>query len=180
MIDITNMLVGQEVFVLASDELTRAVANKREFHIYDSVEDLTEGLKGIPTDLADDLRVVHGVLTRATTLPSDLNGKTAFVIAISNLDEEDGYMVEAGDTVEHVEDTVTDALTSGICGMYDIEIDYIFVVYGYELSIILSVNDDDVDDEVIDTCHQIAEEVDEILTRNSGELGELVVTPDGD
>lgn len=171
MINVLNMLVGQEVFVVASDESTHAsIVKERTLYVCDSAEELREKMKELETCDGDELRVIHGVLTHAAALPSDLCEKTAFVLIANAMDEEDGYLVEAGDTVEHIEGTVTDVLKNGVGELDNVEIEEMFVVYGYELQIVLCFNDDDMDEEILDSCHQIAEEAETVYDRNQSEL----------
>jgi len=171
MIEVLNMMVGQEVFVIASDEQSHNAADtSREFHICDSIEDLREKMKDLEVQDVDELRVVHGVLTHAAALPPDLKDRTAFVLVASPLDDEDGFMVESGDTLEHVEESVRELIEHGIGYCYDLEIEQIFVVYGYELTIVLSINDDDIDEETLDSCHQVADAAESVFDQNKLEI----------
>lgn len=171
MTEALNMLVGQEIFVVASEESFHNVhASQREFHVFDNVEELQEKMGELDVNDADEYRVIHGVLTHAAALPTDLKDRTAFVLVIDEADEENGYMVEAGDTVEHVEDSVKDIIENGIGHLYDAEIEQVFVVYGYELTITLSINEDDLDEEVLDACHRVAEAADSVFDENRAEI----------
>ena len=151
--------------MVASDESMHNSMQK-VFKIFESLEDLVEGLATFDVNDADDIRVVHGVMSSAEFLPNDFKSKTAFVVAVDAIDEKNSILVEAGDTPEHVEDSVSDLIRSGIGDINRLEIDDLFVIYGYELPLILSVNAEDVDDEVIDVCHQIEEEVNEVMAEN--------------
>jgi len=69
-----------------------------------------------------------------------------------------------------VEESVRELIEHGIGYCYDLEIEQIFVVYGYELTIVLSINDDDIDEETLDSCHQVADAAESVFDQNKLEI----------
>jgi hypothetical protein len=166
MIDVLNMLLGEEVFIAASDESKHEAALDRIFKVFDTLPELMEGLKNIDAEF-EDIRVVHGVITPAEALPSDIEDISAFVVVANPLDDQDGFLIDAGDTTDHIEYAVTDVIDNGIAYTHDIDIDYIFVLYGYELSLVFTVDEDEVDDETIDSCKKVAEKAKKIFKEST-------------
>ena len=159
---ITEML-GKEVFVLASDETYHAATCvSRQFFIFDSIEDLRDKLSEISANEADDLKLVHGVLSSASVLPLDFDDRTAYVIVANPLEDEDCFLVEGGDTTKHIEEEVTDVMKFGIGDFFHAGIEDVFVLYGYEIPIGLGVPDDELDEEIIDSCLKVAHDVNEL------------------
>jgi hypothetical protein len=60
-----------------------------------------------------------------------------------------------------------------------IDIDNIYILYGYQLQVCLSVKDEDIDDEVIDVCQKIADETEEVNTACRKEITKKFVNAYG-
>ena len=148
--------VGKEIYLVAGgeDEETGDV------HAFETWGDLIEHLKTLTPIVDQETRVFHGILTVGEIIPSSFRGKSAFIICLDPYEDLKGNVVES-----------TDGSPAGLAGEIKnimnlggpisdarIGIDDIFVLYGYQIETCLSVNDDDLDEEIIATCREIAVE----------------------
>jgi hypothetical protein len=163
------MLLDQDVFIVASDETFHGSdeVDNREFHVYDSEDDLREGLADLDIVVGDQIRVFHGVLAMAEALPSDLHDRNAYVVVAPNWTD-DAFVVDAGITLEFLEETVTEIISKGIGGLHGLDIDDIYILYGYELSVTLSIDEDDFDEETLEGCRVLSAEAEEIRVNKEG------------
>lgn len=121
-----------------------------ELGIYKSFEDLVEYLATKTANINSDIRVLHGVLTSATTIPQDFCGRQAYILVSTK----DGY----GITMDSDSDNDCVELASEIEKLLSEEetelhsIEDVFILYGYEINVILSVDEGDVDEEMMKMC----------------------------
>ena len=141
-----DKFIGQEVFILADAE------DEDDHHLFitNSSEKMEEKLRGMDLSMAEDIRVLNGILTLAEFLPASLKNKTAYIIHVGKYES---FAVETGCCYP-------EELASEIELQVDKEqadINEIYVLYGYEMSLCLSINPESFDEEAIDTCKGIAE-----------------------
>ena len=163
-----NDLLHKEVFVLGPDE---DVALSTETLMFETFEALAEHMKTMPVSMDDDLRILHGYLTSAKTLPSIMRGKKAYIIIedSDNQGETKIVEVEPSARIEGLSQEITEIIKDDF-NMTDI--DHVYVLYGYVINIILAPDDEDLDDEVKETCEEISKEVEQIVARNKRYLRE--------
>lgn len=164
--------INKEIFVVAEDEM-----NTVEIIIYDEIIGVMEHLQTLSPVDDPNTKVYHGILTSAEVLPSSTKGKKCFILVIDlatgfenvplegcifESDCEEDISVLAGE-IEHI-------VNDNEYVTFAIDIENLFVLYGYPVEITLGVSDDEVDDEVIDTCKKIAEEIKQI--RQKVDLGD--------
>ena len=129
---------------------------------------LVEYLKRLTTSLDYDAVVLHGVLTKAASIPRNLRGKKAFIILEDIYNADQALVLEAGVQSDKGLAEKINALIDGddkhLAPLpwrnyaVDIDIDDVYILYGYEVSVILSLDEEEIDDEVIDTCKKIAKD----------------------
>ncbi len=156
--------INKEVFVVAEDEM-----NTVEIGVYDDVVDVIEHLQTLDPLNDVNTKVYHGVLTKADVLPSSSKGKKCFILVIDlttgfadapiegcafESDCENDVSILAGE-IEHI-------VNDNEYVTFPIEIENLFVLYGYSMDVTLGINDDEVDDEIIDTCKKVVEETKQI------------------
>lgn len=136
---------------------------------FGSLEELVYYMKEEVNPTTDsELHVLHGILSSADTLPGDLKGKNAFVV-IEDSEIEDAGLIMS-DSFENTKSLVniierTENKPLGVITL--VNIDNIYVLYGYELKIVMTVDEDDVDEEIIDVCKEVAGEAEESRERNA-------------
>ena len=156
--------IGVEIFLVAEDEISYS-----EIEIYDNYVDLLEYLSVLEPEINCSTKVYHGVLTTAKVLPSNIHGKKCYIAVLDIVYTKAraqlvGYIFESDcdGQIEILADEIERLMKSKGIISFSIDINNIFVLYGYELETCLSVNQENLDDEVVDTCKKIAKEIEEI------------------
>ena len=144
-----------EVYVVGADH---TVAAGGELTVCGSFETLLDYLKTKNVSINSDLRVLHGVLTSAKTIPADFKNRQPFVL-LQDPDSEDHGVLLDPDTENDCKELALEIemmLESEEIASFFFEIDNVYILYGYELSLTLSVDEDDLDEEIISDCIEIA------------------------
>ncbi len=167
-----NYYLNKEIFLIAEDEMITA-----ELTVHDEMAGVIERMQLLNPIDNIDTKLYHGVLTSAEVLPSSTRGKKCFILVI-NLDSGDegglleGCVFESDceDNVEVLAGEIEHIVRDNEYVTFPINIGNMFVLYGYALEVTLGVADDEIDEEIIDTCTKIAEEVKQI--RQEIDLGD--------
>ena len=122
-------------------------------------EDLLSHLKTKNASIDSDLRILHGVLTSAQSIPSDLKGRQPFIILKDPNVHDQGILLDsaADDDCKELAAEIERMLESEEVASFFFEIDHVYVLYGYELSLTLAADEDELDEEIISACLEIAE-----------------------
>jgi hypothetical protein len=152
-----SQYVGKEVFLVVGgeDEETGDIG------VFETWGDLLEQLKTLTPTTDAETRVFHGILTLGEFIPSSFHGKSVFIICIDPYEDARGNIIEStggcpADLAEEVSDIMK---IGGPLSDMKIDIDDIYILYGYQLDTCLSINDEALDEEVIATCREIADEI---------------------
>jgi len=149
--------VGKEVYVVVGSEDEEL----SDIGIFETWGGLIEQLKTLTPTSDPETRIFHGILTSGEVIPSSFRGKSAYVICFDPYEESRGCVAESGSTgPDGLAEEIRNVMTLGgpISDMR-ICIDDIYILYGYQLDVCLSVNDEDIDEEIISTCREIADEI---------------------
>jgi len=153
MITIDKKYLLKTVFIVVGDEEDEF----SEIKIMEDVSVLLYHLSSIRPPGTDSIRVFHGVLCSSKYLPSSLNGKSVFVVNIDPNDMERGNVIEAAsDDVCELATVIELAVNNS--ASHDIDIDDIYLLYGYQIETCLSIDEDDLDEEEIESSKIIANE----------------------
>jgi len=158
---ILNRHIGREVFIVGLD----GDLDTGEIGCFDSLNELNEYISSLSPVSEDNLVAVHGVLTQAEYIPPDI-GRSAFIIVADPQDS-------AGGAIINLEDTRMENLISGIENLFGdndspyegLEIDNVFILYGYELNLGFCVREDQVDESIFDECEKVATVAEEMRKR---------------
>jgi len=146
----------KEVYVVGTD---CAVTISGELTVCGSFESLLNHLKTKNVSINSDLRVLHGVLTSAKSIPKDFKDKQPFLLLEDPDSKEHGIVRDAdADSCEELATEIMTILDSEEVASFFFEIENVYILYGYELSLAMSVDDDDLDEDIIETCIEVAEE----------------------
>lgn len=155
-----NHILGKEIFIVTGLEEEDETS---EIFITEELVSLKAYLSYLDA-LVDEVRVLHGVLTPAKSLPPSFRGKSVFLVAIDPSSMKTGYVIESSSTTPHdlardIESVVQlgGPFDSAVAGIEDL-----FVFYGYQLGLGFTINEDEMDDEIIDTCQKLAEDADAV------------------
>ena len=147
-----------EVFVVCGDE----DQDVGPLFIADNWDDLDVHLKSLIPDVDAGTRVFHGIVTPAQFLPDNMYGKSAFVICQDPDDPEKGCVVEAScDTSDELAEDISKTLDYGAIHLFTSELDIedIFILYGYQIQTCICCDEDELDEEVIEACEMIGTQV---------------------
>jgi hypothetical protein len=157
-----SQYTGKEVFIVAGGEDEET----GDIDVFEDWEGLVEKLKTLSPTSDPETRVFHGVLTLGEFLPSSFHGKSAFIICFDPYEDKKGSITEStGDSSMGLAEEISNIMSLGgpISDM-KINIDDIYILYGYQLDSCLSVNDEEIDEEIISTCNEIAAEIETAKT----------------
>lgn len=145
----------EEVYVVAPDSNASASGYVK---VFKSFEDLLAHLKSKNPGLTSDLRVVHGVLTPAEVIPSDMRERLAFLVIEDPTKPGDGILLDADVDNDYKElaERIEEVLENEDVADFYFEVEDIFIMYGYELNLVLSVNEDELEEKTIEVCKEIA------------------------
>ncbi len=157
---IIDRYIHNEIYVVAGSEDD----DNTDIYITADWGDLMGHLGEMNPDTEEGVRVFHGILTTAEFLPSSFRGKSIFVICFDHNDPVKGYCVESGaDTPDALADELTSLLNFGDSIIpTTCDIDDFYILYGYQITTCISVREDVIDEEIIDTCKKISAETEAV------------------
>jgi hypothetical protein len=155
------IILNKEIYLVVDDFDTNLKAR-----LTSSIEDLHDHLILLEPEDHPDIKVIHGVITKAKYIPGDMKGQKCFIMIldpgcfIDSLDLECTVMEsDSGGDSDVLAEEIEDLMDSSSHLMYIPDIDDVFIIYGYTMEIGLCVNMDSVDEECIDTCERVAVEI---------------------
>jgi len=146
----------REVFIIGTDN---TMVSDGELEICETFEDLLTFLKRKNAMVDSDLRVIHGVITPATAIPRDLQSRNVFFLIKDPTDESRAVLKDSDSEDDFIElaDEIEKMLGSEEIASFLFEIEDVYIVYGHELTLALTVDEDDLDEEIIASCLEIGE-----------------------
>jgi hypothetical protein len=153
-----SQYIGKEVFIVIGSEDDET----GDINAFEDWGSLMEFLKKLTPTVDPETRVFHGILTPGEFIPSSFHGKSAFIVCIEPCEDSKGNIIEStGESPTGLAEEIVNIMNIGgpASGM-KINIEDIYVLYGYQLETCLSVDDDDIDEEIIAVCSEIASEID--------------------
>jgi len=157
-----NAMTGEEVFLIGYD----GQQDTGELAAYEGIDDALEYLKSCNPETEQNLMVLHGILTHARALPSSLDDvRDKIWIVVVNPND-----IEAGGIWKSESGTDLDALASEVEFLVlnkspidePMDIEDVYILYGYQLELGLAVNEEDVDESYIRDCEDVAKEAHEL------------------
>lgn len=167
---------NKEIFLAYSEESNDKQGATVEIYITTELLTMVEYLKRLTPSLDYDVVVLHGVLTKASNIPQNLRGKKAFIILEDIYSQDQAFLIEAGvktdkELAEKVSSLIDDNTQSPIPIPWkehpmSVEIEDVYILYGYVVSVILSLDEEELDEEIVDTCKKIADDAKSIGVLN--------------
>lgn len=165
---------NKEIFIVYDGEQSD-LDSAIEIYITSDFTKLIKYIKNLVPNLDFGIKVLHGILTKAYTLPKNLRGKKAFIIV------NDAYNINSVTTIEESDAQSDEDLANAIdvaLTTYTVdyitsaEIENVYILYGYELPIVMAIDEEELDEEIINTCQKVANDVKqiELLSRNETNL----------
>lgn len=139
--------LNKEVFIISVGEED----DECQICILEDISEVKDYLKALNSKLDGVVNVYHGVLSSAEFLPAELKNTTPFLVCLSPEGIETGYVIKISPPsierlVKEIESTVKNG---GDTSYYDIPIEYIQILYGYQLEICLTIDDEELEEETI-------------------------------
>ena len=130
-----------------------------ELACYDFFSGLKEHLTLISPDSEPGLMALHGVLTSAKFIPGEIPDVSVWIVLQNPDNEDEGCLIEASAEggPDVIAKEIENLLESIDCPVDNIDIDDVFLLYGYELNLGYGVNEDEIDDERLKECKQMTE-----------------------
>jgi len=130
----------------------------------ESFEELNAHLKTLSTSTETDLMVLHGIITSARYIPAEV-GRNVYIIVQDPDDPGSGciYETDYPDSDDLVA-LITEIVTLGDEHYKLIDIDNVYVMYGYEVSTGFSVDEGELDEELFEQCEEVVKHIKEAPT----------------
>lgn len=151
-----------EVFIMVSN-----ITGYQLIEIHAELFDVMESLNPKDINCSKNIKVVHGCLLPAAILPNNFNGIGGFIVV--NLPNTN-YGLFTGNAFYNSDELAT-AIQTTINHKCDIEIEDVFVLYGSEIPLTLSIAEDELDEELIERGCAIVREVKQI--KEKLEIGDV-------
>lgn len=158
---------NKEIFLVYNEEDNNK-GSPIEIYITSEFMELVDHINKLTPSLDFSIKILHGILTNASVLPKNLRGRSVFIIAddVSVLNHALILEPEA-QSDEDLAIAINSLLVHGKF-IKSLDIDNIYILYGYEISTILSLNEEEIDEEIIDTCQKIINDVNTVKLVMSG------------
>jgi hypothetical protein len=155
----------REIYVVGTDSAVSSAGG--ELTVCSSFESLLNHLKTKNVSINSDLRVLHGVLTSACSIPKDFRNRQPFLLIRDPEDNERGILLDAdSDGCRELAMEIEKVLGSEEIATFFIDIEHVYILYGYELNLALSVDEDDLDEEIIIDCIEVGDAARELNEDN--------------
>lgn len=113
------------------------------------------------------LRAFQGYLTDVNTIPGDLKGKTAYIVVEDPDEDNAGIIIDNSfDDPDFLAAEIEGLIGTSIGSVIIVSLENIFILYGHEMTISMSVSEEAVDEETMDVCKTLALDAMEIKERN--------------
>ena len=142
--------------------------------ITEQFEDVIDYLKQLQPEEHYETMVLHGFLSPADVLPSDLAGRECYILVLNPSCGIDGvglrgalFEVDTADEVDTLAEEIEEIINLDARGLlFAPEIEDIYVFYGYQATLGICVNEDDIEEENINRCKKVIEET-TVIRRSS-------------
>jgi hypothetical protein len=156
-----NDFVDRECFILYQEDDDCDAPS--EIFIEKTAEAIDSQCLNLTPGLDDGYKILHGVLVAAEYLPSNLKGRAIYIIFQDPVDESKALVYEStAGTPEALAKEIEKCLDNPVIFGPLLEIEHVFLMIGYEIQLCFAINFDDVDDERVYRCQQLADEIENV------------------
>lgn len=152
---INDASIGRELYIVGPDD----EGDQDEVIAFPTVKGLKRFLASMNALVENDLMVVHGVLTSARSIPDDVD-HSAYIIY---LDSGDGTGIGS---IRSVQEATPHGVEKAVEEIVELEmlesVDDVYILYGYEIPLCYTIDDEDVDEQILEECKHVAEKAKEI------------------
>lgn len=162
--------LGEEVYTLSRSPLTSVVG---PLEIFKNTHDVQEYLQANTVVEEGELRLMHGILSTALSIPKSIPAPLEIFILLPNAYSKDqGIMVEVKN-LEILEETINaitqnlikiDKLSEIESTLVDIDtqkIEDIYIIYGYEINLYFQFDEEETDEQMVDSAKEVYNKIKE-------------------
>lgn len=143
-----------EVFLVAPDTMN---CSSGPLFAFKALEELLDYLRGKSLTTSTDVRVLHGCLTPATVIPKNLERTQHFVVVKDPNNHNRGAIFDSeAEDFEELADRVEEILEREEIAHSFAGIEHIYILYGYELSVVMTVDEEEMDMNKVKACEKVA------------------------
>lgn len=166
-------LIGKEIFVVVGD-----FDDFDDIAFFSEIEEVFNHLKGVSPEDNFDIKVLHGALTKAEAIPEDTKDRGCFIIVVAPQTTQGvglkGVVIESdyGNTTDVLAEEIEELINNQTIPIMDrVDIDDVYILYGYRIELGLCIDEENIDEENIGKCKEVA--------KNSEEIRKLVHKTEG-
>lgn len=151
--------VGDEIIIVCPKAENFDSVLIGSVEICDQMVEVVDALLEYPAVDSLDYSVLHGFLTDASSLPASIpKGVKVFILIMDEACEAGGaFEVETTNILSIAEEIRQ--LVVGATPDSGVDIEQIYVIYGYEIQTVLTIDESTTDDEVIASCKELIETI---------------------
>lgn len=158
----------KEVFITGPDY---ARSSSGTLSVFDTLEDLVEYLRGKMISISSGVRVLHGYLTPAAVIPKNLRKCVPFIIVEDPTFEGQGMIHDSdGEDYEDVAMEIESVLDREEVASSFADISHIFILYGYELSVVMTVDEEELSENRIKLSAEVSEDAKKLYKRRQSDV----------
>lgn len=152
--------IGNEVFIVVCGEDTDLYKGC-EIKIFNDPLSMVEDMQYMTPNDFEIITILHGVIATADTLPPSLKNVDPFIMCQQGIDPEDPFILdirpmnEVQDLAISIEQLLSCNHDSSVYMPFLPEMNDVFILYGSELQVSLTFNEDEVDESLIEEAKEI-------------------------
>lgn len=142
----------ENIFIIGIDG-TRSTG---DIEVCESFQELNEYLGSLNTETETDIIVLHGIISSAKYIPAEI-GRNVYLI-IQDPDAPGSGCIYETDYPDSndLDAIITDIIKAGDDHYQLLDIDNVFIMYGYQLNTGYSVIEEELDEQVFEECKVVA------------------------
>lgn len=157
--ELLSYVEGKEVFIVGPEE----DEIKGELLVFTGLDNMQEYLLSKGPGVESEIRILHGIVTSAQSLPEDISfrGLQTYILVDDDINVDRGLIITLeNDDTESLASIIEDLVLSGgtVTNLQGQDIDNIKILYGYEIDLGLSIDPDNIKDDIIQTGLSILNE----------------------
>jgi hypothetical protein len=158
--------IGDEVIIICPKAAGFDSVLIGSMEICDQLVEVVDSLLEYPAVDSLDYGVLHGVLTKASSLPSSIpKGVKVFLLIMDESYEAGGAFEVKSTIVLSIAEEIRAMVSGSESGNEQtVDIEQVYIIYGYEVKTMLTVDESTTDDEVIAMCKELTETIPTVRT----------------
>lgn len=162
--------IGDEVIIICPKAEDFANVLIGSVEICDQMVEIVDSLLEYPAIDSLDYGVLHGVLTEASSLPASIpKGVKVFLLIMDEGFEVGGAFELKSNNIRTIAEEIRCLVIGSDTEDIAVAIEQIYVIYGYEMKLMLTIDESTTDDEVLASCKKLVEKIPIIMDEEFNE-----------